>query len=276
VRVLNWKTLRYFCGLALLAVVVYFATTLSGLYPDRRLANKSVSSKSDPLLTQDKQPGKPTLENHKEISVRKEATGPQDLSQRIENLPRTSLDLILLKIMKRDDGYLEATIEDRQGKTQGLYTVGSTIRGARVVMISGTKVVLRVDGKDQVLEMNPQGSGDVQQSAPLQQETALPTDEPNWDERSSLGYAQVSLKVRLKPYIKGGNQEGFEVKSILDDSPLKAIGLKDGDIMKSINGEPIDSDLDILQIHDAIKNGDSYAISVVRDGQPITLSSKIK
>jgi type II secretory pathway component PulC len=178
--------------------------------------------------------------------------------------------------MKRDDGYLEAVIEDRQNKTQGTYTVGSTILGARVVMISGTKVVLRVDGKDQVLEMNPQGTGDVQQSVPLQQETALPTDEPNWDERSSLGYAQARLKVRLKPFNQGGNQEGFEVKSIHGDSPLKAIGLEDGDVIKSINGEPIDSDLDILQIYDAINNGDSYTVSVVRDGKPLTLSSKIK
>ena len=72
------------------------------------------------------------------------------------------------------------------------------------------------------------------------------------------------------------NQEGFEVKSVLDDSPLKAIGLENGDIIKSINGEPIDSDLDILQIHDAIINGDSYTLSVVRDGRPVTLSSKIK
>ncbi len=60
------------------------------------------------------------------------------------------------------------------------------------------------------------------------------------------------MKVRLKPFYQGGNQDGFEVKSIHGDSPLKAIGLEDGDIIKSINGEPIDSDLDILQIHDAI------------------------
>ena len=275
-RVFILKTLRYFVYLVVAAVFVYIVANLSGLYPDRRAPNNASSSKSDTSLIQEKQPGKPSSEGDEEVSDREKATGSQDLPQRIENLPRASLDLILLEIMKRDDGFLEVIIEDRLSKTQGIYTVGSTIRGARVVMISGTKVVLRVDGKEQVLEMNPQGTGDVQQSMPLQQETALPTDEPSWDDRSSLGYAQVSLKVRLKPFIKGGNQEGFEVKSVLDDSPLKAIGLENGDIIKSINGEPIDSDLDILQIHDAIINGDSYTLSVVRDGRPVTLSSKIK
>ena len=284
-RVFNLKALRYFFYLALAAILVYLVGNLSGVYPYKRVADSASSSKSDTSQIQKKQPEKPTLEGQKEISDTNlssvagdinNITDPQDLPHRIENLPRASLDLILLGIMKRDDGYLEAIIEDTQNNTQGLYTVGSTIRGARVVMISGTKVVLRVDGKDQVLEMNPQGTGDVQQSMPLQQETALPADEPNWEERSSLGYAQASLKVRLKPFIKGGNQEGFEVKSVLDDSPLKAIGLENGDIIKSINGEPIDSDLDILQIHDAIINGDSYTLSVVRDGRPVTLSSKIK
>jgi len=275
-RVFILKTLRYFVYLVVAAVFVYIVANLSGLYPDRRAPNNASSSKSDTSLIQEKQPGKPSSEGDEEVSDREKATGSQDLPQRIENLPRASLDLILLEIMKRDDGFLEAIIEDRLSKTQGIYTVGSTIRGARVVMISGTKVVLRVDGKDQVLEMNPQGTGDVQQSVPLQQETALPTDEPNWDERSSLGYAQAMLKVRLKPFIQDGNQEGFEVKSIHGDSPLKAIGLENGDIIKSINGEPIDSDLDILQIYDAINNGDSYTVSVVRDGQPITLSYKGK
>jgi type II secretion system protein C len=271
-RVSYLKMLRYLGYLVVAAVFVYIVGNLSGLYPDRGAPNNA-PNRSDTPLIHEKQPGKPTSEGVTGDKVK--ATNPQGLSQKIESLPRTSLDLVLLGIMKRDDGYLEATIEDRQDKTQGLYTVGSTIRGARVMMISGTMVVLRVDGKDQVLEINPQGTGDVQQSVP-QQETALPTDEPNWEERSSLGYAQVSLKVRLKPFIQGGNQEGFEVKSVLDDSPLKAIGLEPGDIMKSINGEPIDSDLDILQISDAIKTGDSYTVSILRDGKPITLPKQAK
>jgi type II secretion system protein C len=270
------KTLRYFVYLIVAAVLVYIVGNILGFYPERKDENNALSSKIVAPLIQDKRHGKPTLESRKENSVREKATGPQDLTQKIETLPLTSLDLVLLGIIKREDGYLEATIEDRQDKTQGLYTVGSIIRGARVVMISGTKVVLRVDGKDQVLEMRAQGAGDAQQSVPLQQETALPTDEPNWDYRSSLGYAEAILKVRLKPFIKGGNQEGFEVKSVLDESPLKAIGLQDSDIIKSINGEPIDSDLDILRIHDAIRNGDFYTISVVRGGELMNLSNQVK
>jgi type II secretion system protein C len=285
-RVFNLKALRYFFYLALAAILVYLVGNLSGVYPYKRVADSASSSKSDTPQIQKKQPEKPTLEGQKEISDTNlssvagdidNTTDPQDLPHRIENLPRASLDLILLGIMKRDDGYLEAIIEDTQNNIQGLYTVGSTIRGARVVMISGTKVVLRVDGTDQVLEMNREGTADIQQDAPLlKQANAFPTDEPSWDERSSLGYAQARLKARLKPFHQGGNQEGFEVKSIHGDSPLKAIGIEDGDIIKSINGEPIDSDLDILQIYDAIRNGDSYTISVVRDGKPITLSSKLK
>jgi type II secretory pathway component PulC len=194
-RILNWKTVRYFCGLAFVAIVVYFAANLSGFYPDGGGEKEAVSSKSDVSSIQPKQPEKHSLKSHKEMQ-----------------------------------------------------------------------------------EKNPApGTGDVQEKAPpLLQTITLPAEEPNWDERSSLGYAQVSLKVRLKPYIKGGNQEGFEVKSIHGESPLKAIGLENGDILKSINGTPIDSDLDILQIQDAISSGAPYTISVVRDGTALTLSSEIK
>ena len=194
-RVLNWKTVRYVCGLALVASVVYFAANLPGFYPDGGGANNVVSNKIEASPIQQTKTEHPSLKSHKEMQ-----------------------------------------------------------------------------------EKNPApGTGDVQENAPpLQQETALPTDEPNWDERSSLGYAQARLKIRLKPFIQDGNQEGFEVKSIHGDSPLKAIGIENGDIIKSINGKPIDSDLDILQISDANNSGDSYTVSVVRDDQPITLSSKIK
>ena len=208
-RALYLKTLRYFCYLALAAILGYFVGNWLGFYPDRRVENYASSSKSGRRLIQKNQPETPTLESHKETSDRNRssATG---------------------------------------------------------------------DGKDQILDMNPQRIGDVQQNAPQQQESALPTEEPNWEERSSLGYAQAMLKVRLKPFIQDGNQEGFEVKSIRGDSPLKAIGVKDGDIIESINGEPIDSDLDLLRIRDAIINNYSYTISVIRDGEPITLANRVK
>ena len=194
-RILNWKTVRYFCGLAFVAIVVYFAADLSGFYPDSGGANNVVSDKIEASPIQQTKTEPPSLKSHKEMQ-----------------------------------------------------------------------------------EKNPApGTGDVQEKAPpLQQTIPLPAEEPNWEERSSLGYAQASLRVRLKPFNQGGNQEGFEVKSIHGDSPLKAIGLQDGDIIKRINGEPIDSDLDILQIYDAIRNGDSYTISVVRNGKPITLPDQVK
>ena len=107
------KILRYFCYLAFAGILVYLVGNLSGLYPYRRVANNASSSKSDTSLIQEKRSEKPTLESRKEISDREKATGPQDLSDRIENLPRASLDLVLLRIMKGDDGYLEAIIEDR-------------------------------------------------------------------------------------------------------------------------------------------------------------------
>jgi general secretion pathway protein C len=264
VRFLNMKTLRYFGFLVLAAIVVYFGRSLLVLYSDSKGAGDTSSSIGDTTLIQEKQPEKGTLESYKESG----AGNPSS-----PNLPRASLNLVLVGTVQGDHGYSQAIIEDRQSKIQGKYTVGSTIGDAKVVMISRTKVILSVKGKDQVLDLDSQWGGVDQQSAP--QENALASDEPNWDERSSLGYAQVMLKVRLKPFIQGGNQEGFEVKSILGDSPLKAIGVQDGDIIKSVNGQPIDSDLDILLIHDAVKDGDPYAISVVRAGKPITLSKQV-
>jgi type II secretion system protein C len=264
-RFLNLKTLRYFGFLVLAAIVVYFGRSLLVLYSDSKGAGDASSSISDTTLIQEKQPEKGTVESHQEILAKNLAS---------PNLPRASLNLVLVGTVKGDHGYSQAIIEDRQGKTQGKYIVGDAIRGARLVMISRTKVVLSVNGQDQVLDLDSQWGGVDQRGAP--QASSSPSGEPNWDERSSLGYAQVMLKMRLKPFIKDGNQEGFEVKSILGDSPLKEIGVEDGDIIKSINGEPIDSDLDILRIHDAVTDGDPFAISVVRAGKTLILSNQAK
>jgi type II secretion system protein C len=263
VRVMSFRALRYLGFLVLAASVVYFGRNLLVFYPESKGAGKATPGLGDATLIQEKQPEKGTVESHQQVSVRNPASPP-----------RASLNLVLVGTVKGDHGYSQAIIEDRQSKTQGKYIVGDMIRGARLVMISRTKVVLNVNGQDQVLDLDSQWGGVDQQGAP--QVIASPPGEPNWDERSSLGYATVMLKVRLKPFIKDGNQEGFEVKSILGDSPLKKIGVEDGDIIKSINGEPIDSDLDILRIHDAVTDGDPFAISVVRAGKTLILSNQAK
>lgn len=278
------KTVRFVCYVALAAIFVYFGRNVLAFYSDLKAVSYVPSGITDSTPAQQKQPERPPLEKYKPILDRnlflvavdlEKPVDTKNLLHTIDNLPRTSLDCILLGTMIRDKGRSQAIIEDQKTRRQDKYRVGSTVCGAKVVMILRKKVVLNVDGKDQVLLMGREPASPDKPGFPPPLMTSTenrPMAEPNWEERSSLGYAQIMLKVRLKPYLERGNQEGFEVKSIADGSPLKPMGLRDGDIIKKFNGQPLDSDEDIVEIHNAIDKGLPFTISLVRNGRPMTLS----
>ena len=81
----------------------------------------------------------------------KKGTGEPVESLDIETLDPTDLKLKLLGTVSGDNKEAYAVIEDTSKKQQNLYRIGDSIQNATLKMILREKVVLRVNGKDEIL-----------------------------------------------------------------------------------------------------------------------------
>ncbi len=63
--------------------------------------------------------------------------------------------------------------------------------------------------------------------------------------------------------------EGLGVGSAPQGSLLQRLGLHPGDVVKSINGQPIGASTDVTRLYQSIVNGESVSAEVVRGGQTV-------
>jgi len=88
---------------------------------------------------------------------------------------------------------------------------------------------------------------------------------------------RLAKAARLVPvYDKNGKSNGIKLINVADSSVYSKIGIKTGDIVKSINGQKIDSQAKALQLLDSMKNQSKVAIEVERRGKKETMDYTIK
>ncbi len=73
-------------------------------------------------------------------------------------LPVTSLDLVLMGVIDAGSRASRAVILSKKDKKQQLYQIGDVVAGAQIKSILWGKVVLRVNGRDEVLGMSEAAS----------------------------------------------------------------------------------------------------------------------
>ncbi len=87
----------------------------------------------------------------------------------------------------------------------------------------------------------------------------------------------LAKAARLVPvYDKDGKSNGIKLINVSNSSVYSQIGIKTGDIVKSINGQKIDSQAKALQLLDSMKNQSKVAIEVERRGKKETMEYTVK
>jgi general secretion pathway protein C len=87
---------------------------------------------------------------------------------------------------------------------------------------------------------------------------------------------QLGQQVRIVPNYRNGKYEGFRMIGMGSGSLFSDIGFNNGDIVKSVNGEQIDSPNKALTLYDALKNKARLTVLIEHDGQPKTLRYTIR
>ena len=191
----------------------------------------------------------------------------------------TSLHLKLLGTAVNDKGSSWAVIHDLDRDRQEMVGVGSVVAGAKVVSIGKDRVLLQVDGREEILLLGAEGTR-LASSRPDQetQESAASTAVLSREVvRESLENLPALMSTaRAELYVREGKSEGFQLSRIQQGSLLESVGFQDGDVIQSVNGRGVRSIQDAIEIYQKFGDRDSFTIGILRGDRPRTLHVKIK
>lgn len=205
----------------------------------------------------------------------------------LEKLKPTKLKLTLLGTISADNRPNQlawAVIQERRGGPQDLYRIGDTIKNAKLKLILRERVILSIDGRDEVLEMEKAVQNGPDDSKPAGPQTAPPktaapetraADIPLKRTVVEKAYANLDLlakQTRIRPNYTNGRVDGYRLSRIPPNSILRQMRLRRGDIILAVNGESLTSPDEILKVYDSLKSNDSMVLTIKRNNRQQTIN----
>jgi general secretion pathway protein C len=197
----------------------------------------------------------------------------------IETLKQTDLKLKLWGTVTGDSGKTYAVIEEQKGKKQNLYKVGDTIQNATLKIILREKVVLNVNGKDEILELEKKAGN--YKSIISSKKSKRSFSQNITIKRSRIDKAVENItdlmkQVRIRPHFSNGKPNGLNLSSIRSNSIFSEMGLKSGDIITGVNGKNIKSVDDAQKFYESLKSSSNVQLQLKRKGRQKTINYNIK
>jgi len=198
--------------------------------------------------------------------------------------------------LHENEHFSYSIIEDLGAHKQGVYGIDAAVPGgATVKKIEWDKVTLSRNGKDEILELAskapPGGVGKVA-AAPAAAPAASPaaangsgiqaTGEneymvPRAEVDSALeNMSQLFTQIRAVPHFEGGQSIGFRLFAIRRGSLFDKIGLKNGDIITSINGSQMNDPSRAVSLLQELRDANDLAVDIIRNQQQQKLTYNIR
>jgi general secretion pathway protein C len=176
-----------------------------------------------------------------------------------------------------------ANIELRSKNTVLAYTINREIdKIATLTKIERNKVFLKNlnNNQNEYLEMKstsklsfsgskpaaaevPKGSTEVKQTAPNKFELKR-ADVLKYTENMASVLQQAAMAPKRGA---NGEIEGFKFLSIQPGSIYTQLGFQNGDVIKGVNGEAVDSPAKAMELYNTLKSSNNIKIKVERDGR---------
>jgi general secretion pathway protein C len=156
-------------------------------------------------------------------------------------------------------------------------------------MILREKIILRVEGKDEVLEIekaagpgSTAGRAIAGRPVPGQSVGQPPvrtqriTLRRNQIDSAVQDVAQLMNQVNIRPHFTQGQPDGMMFSRIRPNSIFMRMGLRNGDIITGVNGRAISTVDDALGFYEGLKSAENVTVDIKRGGRPRTIEYTIK
>ena len=196
-----------------------------------------------------------------------------------ETLKQTELKLKLWGTVSGLGGQTYAVIEEAKSRQQNLYTVGDAVQTATVKMVFREKVILSVNGQDEVLEIEEirgRASGRMPPQATTKARRQKITLKRSQIESSVKNVNELMKHVKIRPHTENGQAAGLMLSSIQRGSIFRRMGLRSGDIITGVNGSSLVSVDDALKIYENMKSSSNMSIEIKRRGRNRTIDYNIE
>src|SRR6266849_6938565 len=187
-------------------------------------------------------------------------------------LARSNLNITLTGVVVRASGGCALVIV--QGQPESAYCAGEdVVPGARLESVLRDRIVIvRGGAREAVLMKDAEetpGAAGVAITSPIVQ--PLGADRQLVDRRQlqqQLGRPEFLSQALIVPNPGGG---GFLVREVQSGSLYEKLGLRPGDVIRNVNGQPITNMEDVMRLYQQFGSAERVLVDVQRQGRSETL-----
>ncbi len=221
---------------------------------------------------------------------------PPKPEEDIDELEVTDLKLQLMGTITGVGTEPYAVIKKQSDPTQMLYVEGDILDTAVIKTILREKVVLVVNGKNQVLLMEKQDSAKNKKTAAVlppppdaSAQKAEPEGAEGFVDTVSLKWADIDAlkanadelrkQIRVRPHFSNNQMDGYRVYGIKKGSAFERVGLRNGDILSAVNQKEIRTMQDAMGIYgelNALEGKSAMELGIKRNGKAGTIRYSIE
>jgi len=185
---------------------------------------------------------------------------------------KSPLNLVGVFISPKEDP--SAIIEDPRKQEQDVFLIGDMIFGeARLKAVFRDRVEIDRSGSIEILKLDEGLSDDKDTSSGTGNEIVVSEKELD-DNLANL--PMLLTQVRAVPYFKDGQATGLRLFAIKSGSLFEKIGLKNGDILKTINGNSLGDFSQAMKLFETLKQERSLKLVLERNREEQAFSYVIR
>ncbi|MBI5018628.1 MAG: PDZ domain-containing protein [Deltaproteobacteria bacterium] len=183
-----------------------------------------------------------------------------------EHLPTAPPDLglrLVGTVLVNRQGKSVVVLEDRRSGEQGVYHEGDRCGDTLIRSIRSGSVVVDAGRGDEVLAL--EGAAETGDPGP---EPASPVVDRKEVAPELPTAPQSAEQIRTRLDHRDGKLRGLIVYNIAPESAFAKMGLLDGDVILAVNGRPVTTTAEILDLYDTLQRGGTFTLEVDRSETP--------
>jgi len=176
-----------------------------------------------------------------------------------------------------------AIIEDARSGQIVMYELGDDVDGLKIVRIKRGEIILNSSDGEFTLTLPGGGISqpvtdminDEKWYNVIKQGNVITTDRETISGAISR-VRDIMRDVKIGLYSADGKKLGIAITRLNENGILKEIGIKQGDIIETVNGFTLNSPYQIFNAYRKLKGKDQLEVKILRSSQPLILTYRVQ